>query len=118
MNDRELVNHWKSHYDRLNVELSDSRRTVMRLTEEIRKLKVTKLETVSYYGEIDFSNESGWFEHSELGEDGGGGTFYFDTILKDGKKYHTIYDYDGCYDLPKEVKSALIQHKIIMLEVD
>jgi hypothetical protein len=118
MTDRELITHWKSHYDRLNEELSASRMTVSKLTEEIRKLKVTRFDTISYYGEIDFSNERGWFEHSVLGEDGGGGAFYFDTILKDGKKYHTIYDYDDCYDIPKEVKSALMQYNIIMLEID
>ena len=118
MTDRELITHWKSHYDRLNTELSASRVTVSKLTEEIRRLKVTRFDTISFYGEIDFSNERGWFEHSVLGEDGGGGSFNFDTILKAGKKYHTIYDFDGCYDIPKEVKSALMQYNIIMLEVD
>ena len=36
---------------------------------------MVKFETENYHGEIREDNTWGWFEHSELGEDGGTGNF-------------------------------------------
>ena len=118
MPDREIIKHWKDHYDRVAQELSEANFKIMKMKEQIRRLKVTRFESMTYYGEIDFENGSGWFEDKEYGEDGGCGSYKFDSIIKDGKAYHTIYDYDNCYDIPKEVKSALLQHNIITLNED
>ena len=118
MTDREIIQHWKMHYDRVANELSEANFKISKMKEQIRKLKVTRFESVTYHGEIDFENGRGWFEHKELGEDGGCGSYQFDSTVKAGKTYHTIYDYDDCYSIPKEMRAALLQHNIITLEED
>jgi len=117
MTDREIIAHWKLHYDRVAEELREANFQISKMKEQIRRLKVTRFESMTYYGEIDFENGRGWFEDKEYGEEGGCGSYQFDSIVKDGEIRHTIFDYDNCYDIPKEVKSALMQHKIFAEDV-
>ena len=114
MTDREIIQHWKGHYDRVAQELSEARLEISKMKEQIRRLEVTRFESMTYYGEIDFVNGRGWFEDKEYGEDGGSGSYEFDTTIVDGQSYRTITEIDGCFDIPKEVKSALMQHNIFM----
>ena len=117
MTDREIIAHWKKHYDRVAEELREANFKISKMKEQIRRLKVTRFESITYYGEIDFESGRGWFEDKEHGEDGGCGSYKFDSIVKDGEIRHEIYDYDNCFDIPKEVKSALMQHKIFAEDV-
>jgi len=45
------------------------------------------------------SDLTGYFEHNEKGDDWGGG-LWFDEHMQ-------LLDYDGVYELPKEVETAL-----------
>jgi hypothetical protein len=49
--------------------------------------------------QIDPVARYGYFEHEELGDEYGGG-LWFDTDKE-------LLDYDGVYDLPKSVKTAI-----------
>ena len=53
---------------------------------------------VTYISKDD-SGHRGYFEHDDLGEGGG---LWFSGF--EGKE---LYDYDGVYDLPKEVDEAI-----------
>lgn len=58
------------------------------------------LNTKNFTIEIDINNGTGWFEHTRLGDHCGGG-LWFDA--------YTLSDYDGVYELPKEVADGIIK---------
>ena len=59
------------------------------------KLTTTKNYTVG----LNNNGLGGYFEHHTLGEDKAGGLWF--------NKEGALYDYDGCYSLPKEVVTEL-----------
>lgn len=62
-----------------------------------------RFETENYHGAIKEDNTWGWFEHIELGEDGGTGNF---IISIDDIKWYVV-DMDYCFDLPTEIYELL-----------
>lgn len=60
------------------------------------------LNTKNFEIAIDTDKRYGYFEHTELG-DGCGGGLWFELV--DDKL--SLFDYDGVYALPKEVRDAL-----------
>lgn len=56
------------------------------------------LSTPLYTIEIDTNEGYGYFEHNELGDEKAGG-LWFDALR--------LSDYDGVWDLPKQVHAAL-----------
>ena len=52
---------------------------------------------------IHDDRKHGWFEHNELGDECGGGLWFHDGAL---------IDYDGVYELPREVIQALAEQGI------
>lgn len=57
------------------------------------------LSTPLYTIEIDTTEQYGYFEHNELGDEKAGGLWF------DGLR---LSDYDGVYELPRQVIAALI----------
>jgi hypothetical protein len=62
----------------------------------------TKNYTISLWGQ-----DRGTFEHNTLGEDSAGGLWF------DGDN---LEDYDGVYELPKEVKQWLLENEYTHLD--
>lgn len=60
------------------------------------------LDAPNFTIQIDPAARYGYFEHHELGDECGGGLWF----EPDGK---TLADYDGVFELPGEVASALLQ---------
>lgn len=58
-----------------------------------------KIQTKNFYGEIFLEESRGWFEHEEHGDEYGGG-LWFDNDMN-------LIDYDGVFELPKEVLLAI-----------
>lgn len=58
-----------------------------------------KFRTKNFYGEVDPEKHRGWFEHEEHGDEYGGG-LWFDNDMN-------LTDYDGVFELPKEVIQAI-----------
>lgn len=58
-----------------------------------------KFRTKNFYVEIDPEKHHGWFEHEEHGDEYGGG-LWFDNDMN-------LTDYDGVFELPKEVIQAI-----------
>ena len=52
---------------------------------------------------IHTDRKHGWFEHNEYGDECGGGLWFHDGAL---------VDYDGVYELPREVIQALAEQGI------
>lgn len=57
------------------------------------------LSTERYTVQIDTKAQYGYFEHNELGDEKAGGLWF------DGLR---LSDYDGVWDLPKQVYAALV----------
>jgi len=57
------------------------------------------ISTPLYTIEIDTDAQYGYFEHNELGDEKAGGLWF------DGLR---LSDYDGVWDLPKQVYAALV----------
>jgi hypothetical protein len=62
--------------------------------------RVIDTENYEIWLNIDTTGQRGYFEHTTLGDERAGGLWY------DDKK--NLTDYDGVYELPKEVREALI----------
>lgn len=58
-----------------------------------------------YQVEVSPTTKYGWFEHNELGDESGGG-LWFDTT-ESGQL--NLIDYDGVFELPKDVIEALVR---------
>lgn len=71
-----------------------------------------KLETKNYTIEVAESDNYGYFEHHELGEERGGGLWFERNI--EGKL--ELMDYDGVPYLSKQVIAALREHGYIVDE--
>lgn len=56
------------------------------------------INTKKFEMKIDTNAQYGFFEHNELGDECGGG-LWFEGL--------ELVDYDGVYELPKEVREAL-----------
>ena len=56
------------------------------------------ISTADFEIKIDTATNYGYFEHNELGDECGGGLWFQDGALT---------DYDGVYELPKQVETAL-----------
>lgn len=117
----------KNDREQFRKVMNDSFDTTSTLSKEIRdlnrKLKEatqTKIETenftVTLFGEDYPDGRSGFFEHKKFGEDVGGGLWirpvdveYENLHIRPGDLDYEreLYDYDGCYELPKEVSEAL-----------
>ena len=110
MTDRELIEHWRGHYDRVAKELSDATFKIGKLERQVDDLKKTSFSTVDYYGQIDFNSGFGWFEHKEHGEESCGQFKFRKETTKFNHDHYSIYDYDNCYEINKQVMSALMQH--------
>lgn len=59
-----------------------------------------KIETKEFDVEISTSEQYGYFEHNELGDEYAGGLWFEDNEL---------VDFDGCGVLPIEVADAIIE---------
>lgn len=77
---------------------------------------IWNVETANFEVEV-FRRQNGevqgWFEHNRLGDALGGGLWFEE--LPDGKL--ELQDYDGVFELPKEVQSILIEKGIIIPEI-
>jgi hypothetical protein len=62
--------------------------------------RIIGTENYEIWLNIDTTGQRGYFEHTTLGDERAGGLWY------DDKK--NLTDYDGVYELPKEVREALI----------
>lgn len=94
---RETRNSPTTHpYDASYIErtIDDLSRAITEATQE-----TIKLDTGDFQIEITPDTAHGFFEHYELGDGWGGGLWF------DGKR---LTDYDGVFELPKEVTAALI----------
>jgi len=63
------------------------------------------LGTQNFDVKVDPVAKYGYFEHNELGDECGGGLWFDDEMF--------LRDYDGVYELPKEVKLVLYKAKMI-----
>lgn len=62
-----------------------------------------KLQTPVYEIKIDPQAKYGYFEHDELGEDSAGGLWFEDAEMGQLR----LADYDGVFQLPREVVAGL-----------
>jgi hypothetical protein len=62
--------------------------------------RVIDTENYEIWLNIDTTGQRGYFEHTTLGDERAGGLWYDEN--------KNITDYDGVYELPKEVREALI----------
>lgn len=72
-----------------------------------------KVATPNYEVMVDPSEWYGYFEHNTRGEDSAGGLWFEST--DDDNKLHLI-DYDGVFELPKEVIACLREHGFVVGE--
>ncbi len=56
------------------------------------------ISTKDFEIKVDTTTGYGYFEHNELGDECGGGLWFINNALT---------DYDGVYELPKQVEQAL-----------
>lgn len=102
-NEIEQLNNERKHFieqtNRLIDKSSEDFKTIRDLQRQIDDLNTTDLSTENF--EIKYREDLGYifFEHNEYGENVSG------RIDLDGKK---AYDYEGCYNIPGEVKFRLI----------
>jgi len=66
-----------------------------------------KTKTPHYQVEVNTERQRGFFEHHIHGDEVGGGLWFEDNVL---------IDYDGTFELPKEVFTALIEMGITVPE--
>jgi hypothetical protein len=112
MTEREMITHWKGHYDSTAARMLEAEAKVRKLERLIVDLKRTKIVTPNYEGQIDFAEGWGWLEHNEYGEENAC-RFFFDKN-EDGT--YTINDYEFCFEMNNEMLSCLNQHKIFLVE--
>jgi hypothetical protein len=75
-----------------------------------------KTRTENFDVQVDTAAKHGYFEHHELG-DGCGGELWFADVTPDASDMKLdLIDYDGVYELPKEVAKALRDGGFIVSE--